>query len=71
MHNDPKDKIRIKKHGLHNKYKSQNKLSMQRTLQRAHETWICIKITFLELLKKFTSFSCPIKDKLEKACELN
>ena len=71
MHNDPKAKIRIKKYGLHSKHKSWNKLSMQRTLQGAHENWICIKSIFLELTINVTIFSCSIQVNTEKACKLN
>ena len=71
MHNDPKAKIRIKKYGLHSKHKSWNKLSMQRTLQGAHENWIYIKIIFLELIINILIFNYSKKDKSEKACKLN
>ena len=71
MHNDSKVKIRIKKHGLHSKHKSLNKLSMQRILQGTHENWICIKSIFLELTVNVTNFSYPIKVNSEKACKLN
>ena len=42
-----------------------------RTLQRAHETWICIKSIFLELIINILSFSYFKQDKSEKACKCN
>ena len=71
MHNDSKVKISIKKHGLHSKHKSLNKLSMQRILQGTHENWIYSKSIFLELTINVTNFNYPIQVNSEKACKLN
>ena len=71
MHNETKVKIRIKKYGLHSKYKSQIKLSMQRTLQETHKNWICSKSIFLELLTNITGFIYSKQVNSENASKLD
>ena len=65
-----KAKIRIKKHHLNRKYKTWNKFSTQRTSKQTHESWICNKINFLELLMSMTNFSYPKQNKSEMTCKL-